>query len=118
VARAGEESGKKGKGKSGGETLKALVAEPGKQPVLRLRQPVFSVAEADDRASAVLNEQAGKFLTGDAETIGLPEIRPDCTVMLDNLGAPFSRTYYVQQATHKIDGNGYRTRFSVKGPQL
>ncbi|MEA2894746.1 MAG: uncharacterized protein QOJ84_361 [Bradyrhizobium sp.] len=118
VARAGEESGKKGNGNSGGEKLKALVTDPGKQPVLRLRQPVFSVTEANDRASAVLNDQAGKFLTGDAETIGLPEIRPDRTVMLDNLGAPFSRIYYVQQATHKIDGNGYRTRFSVKGPEL
>jgi phage protein D len=118
VARAGEESGKKGKGESGGEKLKALVTDPDKQPVLRLRQPVFSVAEADKRAYAVLNDKAGEFLTGDAETIGLPELRPNRTVLLDNLGTPFSKTYYVQQATHKIDSNGYRTRFNVKATAL
>ena len=35
----------------------------------------------------------------------------DESVALENLGAPFSKTYYVQQAVHKVDGNGYRTRF-------
>ena len=114
VARAGEESGKKGKGKSAGERLKAFVKDPQKQPVLRLRQPVFTQAEAEKRANAALNERAKQFLTGEGEAIGLPDIRPDRTVMLDNLGFPFSKTYYIQQAMHKIDSNGYRTRFKVK----
>jgi len=35
-------------------------------------------------------------------------------VQLDNLGALFSKVYYVQQATHKVDGSGYRTRFKVR----
>jgi phage protein D len=114
VARAGEESGKDAKCKSAAEQLKSFVKDPDKQPVLRIRQPVFSQAEADKRAKAALNETAKKFLTGDAESIGLPEIRPDQNVEMANLGEPFSKTYYVQQATHKIDGNGYRTRFKVK----
>jgi phage protein D len=114
VAVAGEESGKIGSGKSAGDHLKAYIKDPTKQPVLRLRQPVYTQAEAEKRALAALNECAKKFLTGDAESIGLPEIRPDRTVTLDNLGSPFSKTYYVQQATHKIDGNGYRTRFKLK----
>jgi phage protein D len=75
---------------------------------------VFTQAEAEKRANAALNERAKQFLTGEGESIGLPDVRPDRNVMLDNLGAPFSKTYYVQQATHKIDGNGYRTRFKVK----
>jgi phage protein D len=75
---------------------------------------VFTQAEADQRAKAALNERAKQFLTGEGETIGLPEIRPDRNVELDNLGVPFSKTYYVQEATHKIDSNGYRTRFKVK----
>jgi phage protein D len=89
-----------------------------KQPVLRLRQPVFSQADADNRAKAVLNEKAKQFLTGEAESIGLPDIRPDTNVALDNLGAHFSKTYYVQQATHKVDTNGYRTRFKVAESSL
>jgi phage protein D len=112
VARAGEESGLKGK--SAGPRLNSFVRDPNKQPTLRLRQPVFTQSEADQRAKAALNERAKQFLTGEAEAIGLPELRPDRKVELDNLGDPFSKTYYIQQATHKIDSNGYRTRFKVK----
>lgn len=118
TATAGEESGKDAKGRSAGEQLRSFIKDPSKQPVLRLRQPVFSRAEAEKRANAALNERAKQFLTGDAEAIGLPEIRPDTNVQFDNLGVPFSKTYYVQQSTHKIDGNGYRTRFKVKETAL
>jgi phage protein D len=112
VARAGEESGLQGK--SAGQLLKKFVRDPSKEPTLRLRQPVFTQSEANQRAKAALNERAKQFLTGDAEAIGLPELRPDRNVKLDRLGEKFSKTYYIQQATHKIDGNGYRTRFKVK----
>jgi phage protein D len=112
TAVAGEESGLTGK--SAGQRMQAFVRDPSKQPVLRLRQPVFTQSEANERARAALNERAKQFLTGDAEAVGLPDIRPDRNVELDNLGSPFSKIYYVQQATHKIDGNGYRTRFKVK----
>ncbi len=111
-ASAGEESGLTGK--SAGQYLNAFVRDPSKRPTLRLRQPVFTQAEANQRAKAALNERAKQFLTGEGETIGLPELRPDRNIELDKLGAPFSKTYYVQQATHKIDGSGYRTRFKVK----
>lgn len=111
-ASAGEESGLSGK--SAGQRLDAFVREPAKRPTLRLRQPVFTQSEADQRAKAALNERAKQFLTGEGEAIGLPDIRPDRNVELDKLGAPFSKTYYIQQATHKIDASGYRTRFKVK----
>jgi phage protein D len=111
-AAAGEESGLSGK--SAGQHLDAFVRDPSKRPTLRLRQPVFTQSEADARAKAALNERAKQFLTGEGEVIGLPEVRPDRNVELANLGVPFSKTYYVQQATHKIDANGYRTRFKVK----
>ncbi|HKW84190.1 MAG TPA: hypothetical protein VJN68_10595, partial [Burkholderiaceae bacterium] len=101
-------------GKSVGQHLGALVRAPGLEPTLRLRQPVFTQAEADKRAKAALGEMTKKFLTGDGECIGLPELRPDRTVQLDNLGSSFSRIYYIEQATHRIDSGGYRTRFKVR----
>jgi uncharacterized protein len=112
VAVAGVESGLKGK--SGGQRLSTFIRDPKKLPTLRLRQPVFTQSEANERARAALNERAKKFLTGEAEAIGLPELRPDRNVRLDKLGHPFSKTYYIQQATHRIDQSGYRTRFKVK----
>ena len=117
-AQAGQESGYEPQRRSAGDRLGAIVRDISKQPVLRLRQPVFTQAEANSRAQAALNERAKQFLTGEAETVGLPEIRPDRNVTLDNLGKPFSKTYYVQQATHKVDGGGYRTRFKIKETTL
>ena len=114
-ASAGDESGREARSKSAAD----LLLKPNyKRPVLKLRQPVFSQADADNRARAALNERAKQFLTGDAECIGSPDIRPDNNVTLDNLGVPFSKTYYVQQATHKVDSNGYRTRFKIKETSL
>ena len=75
---------------------------------------MFTQAEADKRAKAALNERAKQFLTGEAEAIGLPELRPDRNVSSTISASPFSKTYYIQQATHKIDTSGYRTRFKVK----
>ena len=112
TATAGQESGLNGQ--SAGQYFDKLVRDPQKRPVLRMRQPVFTQSEADQRAKAALNERAKQFLTGEGEAIGLPELRPDRNVELADLGVPFSKTYYIQQATHKIDSGGYRTRFKVK----
>jgi len=75
-AVAGEESGHDPRRKSGGEQLRAAL---GKDTVLQLRQPVFTEAEAKRRAQAVLNDHAKKFLTGEAECIGLPDLFPTGT---------------------------------------
>lgn len=114
-AEAGEESGHDPRRQSGGERLKAVVRKP---PVLQVRQPVFTEAEAKRRAKAILNDHAKQFLTGEAESIGLPDLRPDRNITLGNLGDPFSKTYYIQQTTHKVDTGGYRTRVKVKETSL
>lgn len=114
TAKAGEESGLNGK--SPGQFLNNFVRDPDKKPTLQLRLPVFSQAEADQRAKAALDEKAEEFLTGEGESIGLPEIRPDRRIELTNLGSPFSMTYYVRKAIHKIDSNGYGTRFAIEEP--
>ena len=114
-AVAGEESGHDPRRRSGGERLGAAI---GRKPVLEVRQPVFTEAEAKRRAQAILNDHAKKFLTGDAESIGLPALLPDRNITLGNLGEPFSKTYYIQQTTHKIDSSGYRTRVKVKETSL
>jgi len=91
-----------------------LLNKGAQSPVLRLRQPVQSQAQADQLARAALNERATRFLTGEGEAIGVPLIRPDMNITLGNLGSAFSRTYYVQQTSHRVDGSGYRTRFKVQ----
>ena len=114
-AVAGEETGHDPRRQSGGEQLSAVARKP---TVLQVRQPVFTEAEAKRRAKAILNDHAKKFLTGEAESIGLPDLRPDRNITLGNLGEPFSKTYYIQQTIHKVDTGGYRTRVKVKETSL
>lgn len=114
-AEAGEETGHDPRRQSGGQRVGQALF---KKPVLQIRQPVFTQAEAKARARAILNDHAKKFLTGEAECIGLTDLRPDRNVTLENLGAPFSKTYYIQQTTHKVDSGGYRTRVKVKETTL
>jgi len=114
-AVAGEETGRDPRRQSGGQRVQAIAKKP---PVLQVRQPVFTTAEAERRAKAILNDHAKKFLTGEAESIGLPDLQPDRNINLGNMGDPFSKTYYIQQTTHRIDSSGYRTRVKVKETTL
>lgn len=118
IGRASASGGAGPQAKSVGQHLNLLVRAPGKEPTLRLRQPAFTQAEADKRAKAALGEKTKKFLTGDAEAVGLPELRPDCTVFMDNLGEAFSKIYFIEQATHRVDSGGYRTKFKVRATTL
>jgi phage protein D len=114
-AVAGDETGRDPRRQSGGERVRAIAKKPS---VLQVRQPVFTTAEAERRAKAILTDHAKKFLTGEAESIGLPDLQPDRNINLGNLGDPFSKTYYMQQTTHKVDSSGYRTRVKVKETTL
>jgi uncharacterized protein len=107
----GEEPGRDPKSESAGDAIKTVLR---RQPVLRVRQPVFSQADATEKARALLKEKAEQFLTGEGETLGLPKILPDNNITLLGLGGKFSKTYYVREATHRFDSGGYRTRFKVK----
>lgn len=110
-ASRGDESGRDAGRESGAERVaRALGAEP----VMRIRTPVHTQAEADALARAILDERAQEFVSGDGECIGLPIIVPDTNIALQGMGSAFSKTYYLSEATHKVDGNGYRTTFKVE----
>jgi phage protein D len=114
-ASRGSESGRDPGKRSGPEQVARAVNN---QPALVVRAPAHTQAEADTLARSTLEERAQKFVTGDAESIGLPEIVPDINLTLSGLGKTFSKTYYVKSAKHKLDGSGYRTSFSVEETTL
>ena len=71
------------------------------------------------RAKAALNERAKQVPHRRGRgASACPRSGPIATCSSTSSGAPFSKTYYIQQATHKIDGSGYRTRFKVKETAL
>ena len=78
------------------------------------RSAIPAMQKADARAKAILEERAQEFLQGTGESIGLPEVVPDINIELSDIGKPFSKTYYVSGAKHRIDSSGYRTTFNVQ----
>ncbi len=110
-ASRGDETGRDGGRQSGAERIASALNN---QPTMHVRAAVHTQAEANARARAILEERAQEFVKGDGESIGLPEIVPDINIAFQGLGETFSKTYYVNAAKHTIDGNGYRTSFSVQ----
>jgi phage protein D len=111
IAERGDESDTEVRRESGaGHVAQAL----GRESVLRIRAAVRSQEEANARARAILEERAQDLVSGDGECVGLPEIVPDTNLEIGGTSRAFSKTYYVNEATHSLDSDGYRTRFAVR----
>lgn len=111
-AGPGDEPGRDGGQRSGGEVVETACG--GEKTTLKRRYPVRSQQEADQKARSILKRRSELFVKGSGEAIGLPEIMPGENVRLLGLGSHFSKTYFVEQATHTIGSSGYRTTFRVK----
>jgi uncharacterized protein len=92
----------------------AASAFPKPRQLVQVSVPVASQAEADQHAKALFNNLCLNFVTGNASTIGVPDIRSGSVVELQGLGPSFSGQYYIDKATHTMGGNGYQTDFTVK----
>lgn len=79
-----------------------------------VRRPVRSESEAETAAQGRLGDIEDDRLSGRGESIGLPEIQAGSAIKLERLGERFSKTYYVESATHRVDENGYTTSFQVR----
>ena len=111
TATSGDESGRDGGRKSGGERVAEALHS---QPTMRVRAAVHTQAEAEERARAILEERSQEFLKGTGDCIGLPELVPDINIGLKGLGETFSKTYYVSAVKHTVNSSGYRTSFTVQ----
>jgi phage protein D len=110
------DKGNDAKSESGAELLAKALQNPS---TMKVRMALRSREEADTRAKAILDERSRDFVTGDGESVGLPEIVPDINISLQGMGERFSSDrYYVSEATHKLDSSGYRTTFKVEDSKV
>jgi hypothetical protein len=79
-----------------------------------LRVPVDSTAEADAVAQAALDRIRSGLVSGQGETVGVPDLQAGDTIRLSGLGDRFDRRYFVTRATHRIGSEGFRTDFAVE----
>ncbi|EEE35766.1 conserved hypothetical protein [Rhodobacteraceae bacterium KLH11] len=114
-AERGQESGLDQGAESGIDRIASALSS---EPVLRVRAAVHTQEEADARAAAILEERAQGFVTGSADCIGLPELKPDINVEFEGLGRGFSKTYWVSGVVHDISGSGFKSTLSVQETNL
>lgn len=82
--------------------------------VVHVTTPFLSQDEGDRYSKSAFNAKAMGFISGQATTIGIPELWSGKVVELVGLGPLFNGCYYIQQATHTIDESGYNTSFTVQ----
>jgi len=76
---------------------------------------VSSQDEATKLANAIWNERGLRFVQGEGECVGVPELRAGRFIKLEGLSPELDQAYYVVRAVHTLDTSGYRTQFQIQG---
>lgn len=77
-------------------------------------EPVFTQAQARQRAIAILQEREKEMVKASGTCVGLPDLRAGQRVNISQLGARFNGTYFVTETTHTLNDRGYTVRFSAR----
>ncbi|MGF6508579.1 phage late control D family protein [Paraburkholderia sp. 32] len=80
--------------------------------------PVFTAAEAKQRALAIMLERSKEIVTAHGKTVGLPKLRAGTLVNIQGIGARLSGTYFVTKTTHTLGESGYVTEFDCRREDL
>lgn len=109
------------------ETGAERTQEPGKTTASQLAQECYgdlkleitdqavqSENDANALALAQLNKASDTLIQGDAECMGMPNIKTGMCVSIQKVGKRFSGKYYVTAVTHSFTKDGFTTRFTVK----
>lgn len=80
--------------------------------------PVFTAAEAKQRALAIMLDRSKEIVTAHGKTVGLPKLRAGTLVDIRGIGARLSGTYFVTKTTHTLGENGYLTEFDCRREDL
>jgi phage protein D len=76
--------------------------------------PFATQAEVDEHNKATYNNKAMGLVTGTAETIGVPDLRAGTVIQMLGVGPRFEGYYLIDQATHTIGGDGYKTSLNLR----
>jgi phage protein D len=80
--------------------------------------PVFTAAEAKQKALAIMLDRSKEIVTAHGKTVGLPKLRAGTLINIQGIGARLSGTYFVTKTTHTLGENGYITEFDCRREDL
>jgi uncharacterized protein len=111
-ANSSDQTSKMGGTQAGGDVPSSAFKTD--RTVVHVTTPFGSQAECDEHAKASYNNQAMGLVSGKAETIGVPDLRAGTVIQMLGVGPRFEGYYMIDEATHDIGGDGYKTSLSVK----
>jgi Bacteriophage probable baseplate hub protein len=114
VARAGpdDQTSSMGGTKKGGDVTSAAFQRECKH--VHVVTPFPSQSACNAHAKATYNNKAMGLVSGTAETIGVPDLRGGQIIKLLGVGLRFEGDYRIDEATHSIGSDGYKTSLTVK----
>ncbi|MEV0825099.1 phage baseplate assembly protein V [Nonomuraea rubra] len=77
------------------------------------KQAIGNPVQATQVALAILQNLLEGVYEGTGSCIGIPDLSAGRYVTIAGVGKRFSGTYRLRKVTHRIDGNGFRTDFSI-----
>jgi phage protein D len=80
--------------------------------------PVFTTAEAKQKALGIMLDRSKEIVTAHAKTVGLPKLRAGTRVNIQGVGSRLSGTYFVTKSTHTLGESGYVTEFDCRREDL
>ncbi len=99
--------------RQGGEVAKRAF---GSAKMVVVDRPVHSEGEAKAIAQSLCDEIGASFLEAEGLCYGVPQMRPEDMVKIQNIGDRFSGEYLVTSCTHTYTpAEGYATVFTVSG---
>ncbi len=78
-------------------------------------QPVFTQSEANELATARLDEASGTFIEAEGVVFRRPDIKAGKIIKIQAVGKRLTGSYLVTAATHSFTAAGLKTTFSVRG---
>ncbi|WP_328475135.1 phage baseplate assembly protein V [Actinoplanes sp. NBC_00393] len=77
------------------------------------KEPIENPVQAAQLGLSILRNLLEGMYEGSGSCIGIPDLTAGRYVEIAGIGKRFSGTYRLRKVTHRIDGNGYRTDFSI-----
>lgn len=94
--------------------LHEMINECDPREELVVDEPVFSKAEAKQKARAILLDQQKQMVKLNGTCIGLPEMRAGAMVNISGIGSRLSGDYFIEQTEHILNDSGYQTKFQAR----
>ena len=115
TASSGSESSRAvvNKGKFGTTKVKKAFSKY-KSILYKLDTPLATQQEVDNLAKAMLDKISMEYMSVEASSIGIPEIKSGYTLDISGVNEKVSGTYYIDACEHIVDEEGYHTKSYLK----